>query len=335
MSDRHAQIVRFLADTEWSPAALTPITGDASARRYFRLHHQNQSAILMDAPPHANPNIEPFLRIADWLRENGLSAPQILHSDPSTGFILIEDLGDALFASLTAKTIEPEQTLYRAATDVLVELTTITSPPNLPQFTPTIMADQIDLLFDWYLTGLDTSEISAIQGELETALHLCSAPPTILLRDYHAENLIWLPDRKGTARVGLLDFQDAMIGPPGYDLVSLLWDARRDVTPDTVKAMIQYFAQATGRTIDDTQTAFAIIGLQRNLRILGIFARLCLRDGKPRYIDFIPRVFGYVQSSLHHPALARLNDLLGSRLPKPTPQHLDQLRQKCATAPTR
>ena len=116
---------------------------------------------------------------------------------------------------------------------------------------------------------------------------------------------------------------------------SLLWDARRDVSPTTIDAMIRHFADMTGRSLTNTQTAFAVIGVQRNLRILGIFARLCLRDGKPRYIDFIPRVFGYVATSLRHPALARLYAMLAPKLPKPTPQNLDRLRQKCATAQIR
>ena len=156
----------------------------------------------------------------------------------------------------------------------------------------------------------------------------------ILLRDFHAENLIWLPNRSGVARVGLLDFQDAMIGPACYDLVSLLWDARRDVAQSTIKQMITHFAGCTGRLQQDTQTAFAVIGLQRNLRILGIFARLCIRDGKARYIDFIPRVWRYVQTSLTHPSLTKLKAEIDPVLPEPTPGNLTRLRQKCATAPT-
>ena len=338
MTDRRAQIAGFLAATDWSDASLAPLAGDASARRYYRLHHRGRSAVLMDAPPGTDTSTTAFLTIAEWLTKAGFSAPLVLHQNPSIGLLLIEDFGDALFANLTSRAPDRELSLYRAATDVLISLDAAPAP-DLPHFSAATMSSQIDLLFDWYATGLNASftplEKTAIQAALETALHTLAGPNTILLRDFHAENLIWLPDRVGIARVGLLDFQDAMIGPAGYDLVSLLWDARRDVSQATIDQMVQHFADATGRSLTDTQTAFAVIGLQRNLRILGIFARLCLRDGKSRYIDFIPRVYRYVQTSLRHPSLADLNRMLATRLPEPTPQNLDRLRQQCATAPTR
>jgi len=330
MDDRHAQALAFLQVTDWAGAKMCVLAGDASARRYFRVvRNDGARAVLMDAPP-PDQEVMPFLNVAAHLRKSGLSAPDIFASDVHAGFILMEDLGDDLFASVTAKDPQSEQQLYEVAVDVLITLDRLKPPEFVTDFDTTTMVDQTALVFDWY--ARDTVQEQSILAGLETELGKITQQ-SLLLRDYHAENLIWLPGRSGVARAGVLDFQDAMTGPAGYDLVSLLQDARRDVSRATCDAMIQRFVSETGKDAESFAASYAAIGLQRNLRILGIFARLCLRDGKPRYVDFIPRVWGYVQESLAHPSLCHLADLVDDALPAPTPALLQGLKDRCGTIP--
>jgi hypothetical protein len=156
----------------------------------------------------------------------------------------------------------------------------------------------------------------------------------LALRDFHAENLVWLPDRAGVARVGLLDFQDAEAGHPAYDLVSLLKDARRDLAPGLEQEMIDRFLSRTGCDPERFAAAYAALGAQRNLRILGVFARLSMHFGKPHYVDLIPRVWAHLTASLRHPALAPLARRVADDLPEPTPDILASLKEQCATVPT-
>lgn len=337
MDKRATKARQFLTGSAWQSAKMMLIAGDASARRYFRLMPEiGETAILMDAPPPESGNIGSFLGVADLLRNLGLSAPRMIKADVTAGFVLMEDLGDALYAHQIALNPTLEQQLYETAVDVLVKLDAAPVADWLPAFDATTMSRQISPVYDWYLRGVsdrgEDSHKSAFQAELEAILcRYCEKTPRMLLRDYHAENLIWLSGRSGVARVGLLDFQDAMSGPAGYDLVSLLLDARRDVAPDVANATIARFVADTNRDFEQFSAAFAAIGLQRNLRILGVFARLCLAHGKPRYIAFMPRVWGHVQACLSHPALASLASMAQDDLPAPTCVTLKNLRDKCAT----
>jgi aminoglycoside/choline kinase family phosphotransferase len=189
--------------------------------------------------------------------------------------------------------------------------------------------------FEWYSGGDADRHIKRFRDIFHPlAKSLDAVAKVVILRDYHAENLLWLPERTGTAMTGLLDFQDALLGHPAYDLVSILQDARRDVAPQTETDMIAYYLANTGKDEAAFQTAYALLGAQRNLRILGIFARLCQRDGKPHYVDLIPRVWSYVQRDLAHPALADVADVLASSLPAPTNDFLEDLRARCATSPS-
>jgi aminoglycoside/choline kinase family phosphotransferase len=156
----------------------------------------------------------------------------------------------------------------------------------------------------------------------------------LVLRDYHAENLIWLPEREGIARVGLLDFQDAVLGHPEYDLVSMLQDARRDVPDNIVRETCQHYLARSGADPESFETAYHLLGLQRNLRILGVFARLCIQAGKPHYVDLIPRVYAHVLHNLKHPKLHHLAKAFLPALPEPTPDFLNTLRNRCAKIPT-
>ena len=327
---RAAQSIRFLATTGWQNTDRQRIAGDASNRKYDRLTKADGStAILMDAPPETGEDVRPFVRIADFLRRSGLSAPNIFEQDEGAGFLLIEDFGDALFADLIAADPGQELTLYRMAADVLIHLRDI-NPPNLPVCDAAWLTDMIAPLFDWYAPGVSPKDRLAFVTEFRRfAQTAASGDRVLILRDYHAQNLLLLPNRTSVRRVGLLDFQDAMIGHPAYDLVSILQDARRDVRPETEEEVMRYALNQPNTDTDSFRTIYAILGLQRNLRILGIFARLCLRDGKPHYVDLIPRVWGYVLRNLAHPELHALSETLLSTLPAPTPSYLENLKRQC------
>lgn len=327
MLDRATLADRFLAGTDWAKARRRTLAGDASARQYQRLFlgDSGETAVLMDAPPEHGEDAQPFVRIAAVLAEAGLSAPAVLASDAANGFLLLEDLGDALFARLLSDDSMMEETLYAAAVDVLARLQNATVPADLVRFTPELMAEQAGLVYASYARGGDETGFCR---ELETILRENLLGDSVLiLRDYHAENLIWLPERSDTARVGLLDFQDAMAGPLGYDLVSLLYDARRDVSPVVVDLMTRRFALAAGLAPAAFGACLAVLCVQRNLRIFGVFARLARERGKPGYIDLMPRVWGHVITALQHPALHRLAAIIHNDLPPPTPEHLNRLRQ--------
>jgi hypothetical protein len=237
------------------------------------------------------------------------------------------------------KAPELEQLLYETAVDALAVLHAAPMPGTLAPYSPAVMAKVAALSFDWYLpgaTGATNDEAKTVfQAALETVLeeHTESAP-VLIQRDYHAENLLWLPDRSGAARVGLLDFQDAMSGHRAYDLVSLLEDARRDVPFAIQSAMKARYIEQTGMIADAFEAAYACLGAQRNLRILGVFARLSMHFGKPHYVDLIPRVWGHLQQDLTHPALSEIREIVISKLPEPTNDVLKGLKDKCATIPT-
>ncbi|MBK1636151.1 aminoglycoside phosphotransferase family protein [Rhodovulum adriaticum] len=337
MAERNADA--FLSGAGWGAAQRAPLAGDASNRRYERLTGgpDGAGAVLMDAPPQRGEDVRPFTAIARHLSGLGLSAPAILAEDAENGFLLLEDLGDALFARVIPRHPALEPTLYAAAVDLLADLHRAPPPGILPAYDADLMADLACLPFDWYLpalgrpapAGAKQAFAAAIRAQL--ARH---APPSVLvLRDYHAENLIWLPSRTGTARVGLLDFQDAMVGHPAYDLVSLLEDARRDVPPPLQAHMLDRYIAASGADAGAFRRAYALLGAQRNLRILGVFARLCLRDGKPSYLPLMPRVWGHLMHDLSHPALAGLRSLVLRHLPEPTPALCHRIARRCSPRP--
>jgi N-acetylmuramate 1-kinase len=337
MTDRNTLADEFVATTDWAGATRKPLAGDASNRRYDRLHLDGKTAVLMDAPRDKGEDIRPFIRIARFLSGLGLSAPTILAEDAEHGFLLLEDLGDDLFAKVIPRQPELESPLYEAATDALIHLHRAAPPDDLKPYDPAVMLDMAALAWRWYLGGAlaeDSISEQTFRAAFARVLQThASATPVLIQRDYHAENLLWLPDRHGSARVGLLDFQDAMKGHPAYDLVSVLQDARRDVPPAIEEAMIARYVAATGQDDTDFRAAYAVLGVQRNLRILGVFGRLCLMNGKPHYIDLIPRVWDLMLRDLDHPALSPVAKLITDALPEPTPDILKRLKDKCATIP--
>jgi len=319
----------FLAAAGWGAARRTPLAGDASARRYERLALGAASAILMDCPPGRGEDPRRFTRMADWLLAQGYSAPRIFARDEADGFLLLEDLGDDLFARLTAADPETEVPLYTAAADFLADLHRRPVPDFVEPLDGRALAGLLSWVGDWYLPAFGARPDTAIPGVV-AALYArlgTGVAPVLSLRDFHAENLIWLPDRQGHARLGLLDFQDAVAAHPAYDLVSLLQDARRDVTPAAGAAAIGRYIAQTGWNRDEFAAIFALLGAQRALRILAVFARLCLHLGRPQYLDYMPRVWRALQRNLAHPALSELAGA-AEGLPEPTPDAIARLKEK-------
>lgn len=327
----------FVQHAGWGKAARGFLAGDASNRRYDRLVGPEGTAVLMDAPPELGEDTRPFIAIAGYLRDQGLSAPQVLAADCERGFLLLEDLGDDLFAHVLTHAPAQEAVLYAAATDVLAHLAQAEPPPDLPRWDAPAMGAAAGLAVSWYgaAVGGSDADPAPLQDAVAAAVaQHAPAPGAIVLRDFHAENLLWLPARQGLGRVGLLDFQSAGLGPAGYDLISMLQDARRDVSAATDRAMRARFAAATGSGAAQLDAALAALGAQRALRILGTFVRLCLRDGKPGYLRLIPRVWAQLQANLAHPALTDVAAIVQADLPPPNPEILTRISTQCAPAPT-
>ena len=312
VAKRERQCRAFLAGAGWDDAMHAPLAGDASARRYERLTRGGATAVLMDDPPPGH-SVAAFVRIARLLRGMGHSAPDVLAADEVHGFALLEDFGDDSFSALLAGPAAPslERSLYEAATDFLLDLHRQPVPPGLRRYDAAWMLEDAKLFLespaDEAAKAPMTAEFEAEwRGPLEEA---AAGPQALCLRDFHAGNLMWLPARDGLGRVGLLDFQDARSGPAAYDLVSLLQDARRDLGAGLEAAMVSRYLQAsTGLDKAAFRKAYAILGAQRAVRIIGVFHRLARRDGKPAYLAHQPRVWRHLHRNLAHPALAPVRD---------------------------
>ncbi len=324
---------RFAAAAGWPPKPMSALAGDVSARRYFRLTGgPKDGAVVMDAPRSAGGVVR-FAAVTDRLRDMGLSAPEIYAADVQAGFLLLEDLGDDLFTHVLGRDPSIEQRLYSAAVDLLVSLQR-ESAEGLPPYDLPIYLEEAERFLKWYLPAARGSHVSDdVQTRyLNLIEELCEpllgASPVISLIDYHADNLIWLPERKGLSQIGLLDYQDARAGHPAYDLVSLLEDARRDV-PDAVRdAMKRRYLDATGRAAEPFEAAYSVLGAQRNLKILGIFARLSVQDCRTDYLRLMPRVWANLQGDLRHPVLSGLKDWVDAFVPAPDQKTIRRLEAK-------
>jgi aminoglycoside/choline kinase family phosphotransferase len=336
MADRRALSAAFLATAGWQEARRSFLAGDASDRSYDRLTRGAETAVLMDAPPGKGDDPATFVQIAAHLRGIGLSAPAVLAQDLHNGFLLLEDLGDAVFARLMAEDPAQETPLLLAATGALVHLQAHPIPAGVPDLSARDWGLAAGFAVDWYrraVTGEPCDPAPLTDRMTEALTRHADGPRVTILRDYHAENLLWLPDRQGLERVGILDFQLAQAGQPAYDLVSLLQDARREVSGAAEAACIARFVAATGTAAEPFAATYATLGAQRALRILGIFARLCLMAGKPRYLAFLPRVWGQLQRNLAHPALADLARTCADLLPEPTPARIERITAQCGLHP--
>jgi tRNA threonylcarbamoyl adenosine modification protein YjeE len=346
---RIPQIRAFLEENGIGDAPRTRMVGDASTRVFERLTVDGQSMVLMNAPrrpdgppvrdgkpysavAHLAEDVVPYVGLGQGLRDRNLSAPTILHADLERGLVIMEDLGDGRIVE--GDPPAPVAERYEAAVDLLTSLHRRKLPERLPvaphveHFLPSYdMAAfliEAELLLDWYLPS---AGVVVTDGMRETFTALwrtalqpaVDAPPTWVLRDYHSPNLLWLPERENVARVGLVDFQDALMGPAAYDVASLLQDARVDVPEELEMALLSRYVRARlyDQRFDPPAFAqlYATLAAQRATKILGIFARLNRRDGKPQYLRHIPRIFRYLQRSLAHPALAPLKSWYGAHVP--------------------
>ncbi len=313
---RAETVARFLAETGFGGARLDWLAADASFRRYGRLTGGPAPALVMDAPP-GREDVRPWLAVARHLAALGFSAPAVFAADEGAGLLLIEDFGDDTFTRLLANGAD-EAALYDLAVDVLAALHALpsarTAPDWLPPYDVERLLAEAALFADWYLPALrgratPADERAEYLGLWRAAFAavLGEDAPTLVLRDYHVDNLMRLPGRAGVRACGLLDFQDAVAGHPAYDLVSLVEDARRDLGPGiSVRARDRYFAARGPVERAAFEAAAAALAAGRNAKIVGIFTRLCVRDGKPRYLAHIPRVWRLLEADLAHPALVPL-----------------------------
>ena len=298
----------FLARHGWGGARIAPLAGDASFRRYFRIHADDgRTAVLMDAPP-GKEDSRPFLAIGSQLHDMGFSAPQALATELDIGLVLLEDFGDDRVGPVLTRDPGRERAVYETAVDILVALHQFPAGPVPPYAEPELLREA-RLFPDWYLPAMGIAEASgydAAWAPLWAAVR--AEPPVLVLRDYHADNLMII-DRPGLRGLGLLDYQDALAGHPAYDLASLLQDIRRTVSPALEAAMIdRYLVARPGVDGAAFRTAYAILATQRNIKILGVFTRLYVRDGKAGYPAFHPRLWQLVTRNLADPALAPVAD---------------------------
>jgi aminoglycoside/choline kinase family phosphotransferase len=305
----------FLAKAGWAGAQLKALDGDASFRRYFRVKRFGSSAMLMDAPP-PQEDVVPFLRAARWLEDNGMRAPEIYAEDAGKGLVLLEDFGKSRMRDYLDQWPDDEVEVYRSAVSALAKLHRLPPGPFL-DYTLSEYLREAALFTDWYCParGLNVdiegyrAAWEAVIGELLPR----QRPGVTVLRDYHAENIMLL----GTLqKQGLLDFQDALVGHPAYDLVSLLQDARRDVSQELEAVMFDHYREEAGIEGDTFLADYARLGAQRNAKIVGIFVRLWKRDRKPRYLPLIARVWKAMERDLSHPALGPVAQWFDRNIPR-------------------
>ena len=304
----------FLSASGWAGAAAEPLAGDASFRRYFRIRRGAETAMLMDAPP-PNEDPAPFLRAAKWLDANGMRAPYILGEDAARGLVLLEDFGEARMRDYLDQWPADEREVYTAAVDALAQLQRLPPGPFLDYSMSEYMREA-RLFTDWYCPAqglkVDDAGFTLAWEAVIGPLLPRQRPGVTVLRDYHAENIMLLGSLQ---KQGLLDFQDALNGHPAYDLVSLLQDARRDVSPEMEAEIFNHYLRATGASAENFLADYATLGAQRNTKIVGIFVRLWRRDGKARYLDLIPRVWDLLERDLSHAALAPVADWFDANIP--------------------
>ncbi|MCP2016722.1 MAG: phosphotransferase [Erythrobacter sp.] len=313
LDDIHA----FLGDTEWEGAEITPLVGDASFRRYFRLKLGGKSAMLMHAPP-PEEDPKPFLHVAHWLETSGLRAPHILLEDAARGWVLTEDFGDQRMREWIDDNPGDERDIYAKAIDTLVQLHRL-PPGPFATYDMAVYLREAMLLVEWYCPamGLDV-DVEGYRKAWEAVLEPLlprQTPGVTVLRDYHAENIMLLEPGKLAGAQGLIDFQDALVGHPAYDLVSLLQDARRDVAEDLECEMLGRY-RAAADPGEHFEADYARLGAQRNAKIVGIFTRLWKRDGKARYLAMIPRVWTAMERDLAHEALRPVADWFAANIPQ-------------------
>lgn len=320
MVSRINQINNFLKNNQIETKNLIPIKNDASFRKYFRVDKK----ILMDADPHLGEDVGSFININHVLREFKLNVPEIFTIDKENGFLLLEDLGENIFSQILNS--ENEEQLYKQAIDVLVEiykkdLNKFSNFTFLEKYSVEKLQDESQLFIEWYLkkylkiniTDTDIKDfkdiINKIFNNLDTKFE------KLVLRDYHVDNLILQKSKLGLKQVGILDFQDAVLGSSSYDLISIIEDVRRPISKDLKNILIKYFIDSTGYHPNQLEKELAFYSVQRNLKILGIFSRLNLRDNKSKYMGYNDNAWKYIESNLNNPTMSELKVWLKKILP--------------------
>jgi len=341
--DRSEALTRLLEQTGFAQAERVPLAGDASTRSYERLRAGDRRAVLMNAPPKEDPpcppgatvaerrtmgwnavarlaasRVEAFGAVANYLKSIGLAAPEIYGMDSAAGYAVLEDLGDDLYANVIGKSAD-EIPLYEAAAELLAHVHAAQAPPKLVapdgavwpllEYDALALEVNADLFVEWLPKAENIRIDDAARARWEKVrdgliVKALGFPRAFTIRDYHAENLLWLPNRQGLQRVGLLDFQDAVRGWRAWDFSMLLHDARRDVSPAAHEAAVRKYLDLTGMSDAEFQRELSVLGTINIMRILGIFSRLTARDGKMRYREFMPRMWGHLRRTLQNPALA-------------------------------
>ena len=323
---REAKRRAFWQKAGWDGAQEMPLANDASFRCYFRLKHSDgRVAVVMDAPPE-NEDIRPFMSVAGILSGFGYSVPHLLASNETDGFLLLEDFGDMTYTRALAAG-EDEFALYSLAADLLADLAKrgldgVTG--HIPAYSDKKLLEEVMLFIDWYLRpGVGLRIDDAARESFADAWRLClpaarSAPDVFVLRDYHVDNMILLPDRSGIAACGLLDFQDAVIGPASYDLVSLLQDSRRDISNHVIESTMERYFAAMPEIVDRQAflSSYRVLGAQRQLKVFGIFARQTVLYGNHGYLVHMPRLWRLTLQNLSDEALAPVREWIEKHVPE-------------------
>ena len=352
VSEREQLVTAFLEKAGWATAKREYLQGDASIRRYERLALNGVKAVLMDWPAgpdapvdggvaaysklaHLAEDVRPFVAVGTYLKSLGLRVPDIISSDLTHGFLLLEDIGTDDFGGVIDRGEGPQgealDDMYRACVDVLVALQGAGAPEALPvgdgtthhvpAFDNGIYRNETALALDWYMPVVMGKEAETdLRAEYDALLTTLwplieSGPRTLFLRDFHSPNILWQSTREGLERVGLIDYQDALIGSLAYDPVSFLQDARRDVPVEREKAMLTYYVAAMKELdahfdADAFDAAYAVLGAERALRLMGLWPRLLKRDNKPHYLAHMARTQDYLRRNLAHPLLSDLSDFV-------------------------
>ena len=326
MTDRTKLLNDFLKKTGWETAQRTLLAADASFRHYDLLKKDGETRVLMDAPPPME-DVRPFLRVDKHLVKNGYSAPVVYAEDVENGFLLLEDFGDDTYTRLLKKGYD-ETALYALAVDFLVDLNKLPEkksvPAGLPPYDEQALLKEAMLFPDWYMPAVFGVETDSAAADEFAALWkeafpvVFKTPRTLVLRDYHVDNLMLLPGRDGVKACGLLDFQDALDGSIAYDVMSLLEDARRDIDDALRETMRKRYVDGMGDALGDKETflsAWHVLAAQRHTKVLGIFTRLCVRDKKSGYLQHVPRLWRLLDRALAHPALSGLRRWFDKNVP--------------------
>ena len=324
----------FLARIGWVGAARRMLAGDASFRRYERVEFEGRVAVLMDAPPPWE-DVRPFIAVTDLLAHCGVSVPHIIGRDEVEGFLLLEDLGDLSFSRLLREHPERESEIYSTAADALIAIHMNSMAKAdiledvLPPYDMAVYLREAALFVEWFLPQVHGIEKARQLRDayLDIWRGIIAGvglkQNCIVHRDFHADNLLWLGERTDYQAVGMIDYQDALWGDAAYDLASLLEDARRDVDPTVMAECFARYSTAIGEPAREFAARYAVLAAQRNAKIIGIFVRLCVRDGKAHYADYLPRVWNHFLNDLHYPLLKPLSDFVEQYVPVNYRGHFD------------